>query len=169
MRNDFGRAIIGQRYHRTAFFHQLFRPLRHCGEAVAANVQRFVKRFRRGVDITPHQLFFTGKSNGVDDKVQLTPFGFKFFKQSVHAGFIGDIAWFDEIRADAFGQRRNALQQHFTLIGEGKLRTGIGACLRNTPSDGVFIGDPHYQASFSLHNLLAHNALNSIAVSASPI
>ena len=75
----------------------------------------------------------------------------------VDAGDILDVAGQSQRRAEAFGQRLDALAERLALIGEGEFRAFGGEGLGDAPGDGMIVGDAHDQAAFARHQALGGN------------
>ena len=88
------------------------------------------------------EVFAVGEGDRVDEDIDAPEPRFRLIEDCLDLGVIGDVAQFDEVRADAFGQRADALFERGHGVGEGDLRAGGVERLRDTPGDGVVVRHP---------------------------
>src|SRR5690349_3515784 len=100
-----------------------------------------MKSCAAGLDVRIRQIFFVGEGDGVNQYIESAPglpqvrkYFFDFF-------VLGHVARQNDFRTDAFGQRANALLQHFSRIRERQLGALGMKRLGNRPSDTALIGD----------------------------
>ena len=93
----------------------------------------------------------------MDDEVQSVALGIAApglvdrGKGCIYRGDILDIAGQDQLRADALGERLDALAERLALIGEGHLRAMGVQGARDAPGDRVLVGDAHDEAALVVH------------------
>ena len=87
----------------------------------------------------------------MDQKVEVAPFIHQDCESRVHRGFVGDVAWLDNLGAHGVRQRPEPALDRLALIGEGQLGALGGHRLGDAPGQGAAVGDPHYQAASAFH------------------
>src|SRR5690606_37320454 len=105
--------------------------------------------FRR-IDITSGQLILIGKTNGMNDEVELAPFFLNRFENCINSCSIADIAMPGNKGIQFFSQRLNAFLERLTHIGECEFSTGLTSRFGNTPSDGTVIGYAQNQSALAM-------------------
>ena len=153
MRHHAFGAVVGQRQARAAFGHHLGSALGDSGERVDRDVHGGQEVLAGGVDVAAAQFVLVRETDGVNDEVQLAPFGFEFAEEGVDRIHVRDVARQNEIRAELRGQRADALEQGIALIGERQLGACIGERLGDTPCNRFVIGKAHDEPALALHQL----------------
>ena len=128
-------TIIGQGQHRAAIIHHRGSAARNVGEGIDRNIHRPREIIAACIDIAAFQFFLVGIGNGVKHKIQTAPFFFQHIKSGIHAGLVGDIAWYDKIAANRGCKRLNPLLQSLTLKGKRKLGALFSKFGSNAPRD----------------------------------
>ena len=85
------------------------------------------------------------------DEVDLAPALLYRLEERVDAGLVRHVAFDNEVRAQLRGKRIDPFFERLTLIGKRQFRPGPGQCLGDAPGNGLVIGEPHDQPTFSCH------------------
>src|SRR5690606_10495285 len=85
----------------------------------------------------------------MDENVQLAPLFLQRAEHGLHRILALDIAGQDNVRAEACGERSDALLQRIALVGEGDLGARFGELLRNAPGDRMIVGDAHDEGALA--------------------
>ena len=116
MRHDLFGAVIGEGQKAAAFGHHGGGALADGGEGIDRDVHRHGEPGARGVNITTAQFVLVGKADGVNQEINLAPFGRQFVKERIDAVVACDIAFDKGIHPNGCGQRFDPLLQRFALI-----------------------------------------------------
>ena len=163
MRDDFFRAVIGQRQDAATRRHQRPRTLGGGDQRIGRDVHRHQEVFEAGVDVLAAQFVLVRKADGVDEEIELAPLRFDLGKGGVHRVHVRHVAFDQEVRPDLLRQRAHALLQRLSLVGEGHFRAMLVQLLRDAPSQRLVVGEPHDEALLSLHKRRHYSAFSSSA------
>src|SRR5690606_36851777 len=107
-----------------------------------------------GVGIPALELILVGERDRVNQEVQASPLLFDRLEHGVEAGGVSHVAGEHEVGAERLCQRRNALLQRFTLIGESQLRPVVREGSRDPPGEGALVRHSHDEALLAGHQRL---------------
>ena len=135
MRHRFFSAIVGHGKAAAAGVEQRQRVAHHCGEGIAADIQRHPESLPAGGAVRPVQLVTVGECHGVNQDVDVPQLCACLGEQALEIVIAGKVALLDEIGAHLLSQRGDAPQQRRASVAEGKLRSFAVQRLGNAPGD----------------------------------
>jgi hypothetical protein len=153
MRHYLFRAVIGEREQAAAVGHHLLGAVGDGRERVAGDVHGHREILGRRIDIAALELLLVGEGDRMNEKIERRPDGFQLLKAGIDRALFGHVAIDQRRRVERLDEGDDALLERVSLVGEGKLGSGLVERARDTPGDGAFIGDAHDEPAFALHEV----------------
>src|SRR3970282_2064941 len=138
--HDLLRAVVGESQHRTPVLHQRDGAAGERRKGIGADIQGVEEAGTAGQVVGTAELVSSGEGDGMHQDVDHTQGGGGALEQGFDLPIVGDVAGFDERRADGFGQRTDAPLQALHGVGEGHPGAVLVHRLGDAPGDRVVVG-----------------------------
>ncbi len=149
-RHDLLGGVVGQADDAATLGHERLGAFRHRNQAVGADVEGHLETLARNLDEAPAHVFPAGEGDRMHQNIDLAEPRLHFVEHGVKLVIVADITHFDEVTADGFGQREDALFQRLGSIAQRDGCPLFVQFLHNPPSDGVLVGHAENQRHLAI-------------------